>query len=83
MFRFLIDEATNPRICTGLLRRHPRPDIVTVGQAGLMGQPDPGVLAWAALENRILRILVSSDRSSMGIAAAARIHPGEPCPDFS
>lgn len=77
MFRFLLDEDTNPRIRTGILRLFPELDIVTAAQVGLLGQLDPEVLAWAALENRIV---VSNDRRTMGVAAAARIEAGQGMP---
>ena len=52
--RFLADENLNGRIVRGLLRRVPALDLVRVQDVGLSGASDPEVLAWAALENRIL-----------------------------
>jgi hypothetical protein len=40
MFRFLLEENTNPRIRTGSLRFDPELDLVTTAQAGWLGQPD-------------------------------------------
>lgn len=60
--RFLADENFNAKIIAGLLRREPTIDFQTASAAGLRGLSDPGVLAIAAQEGRIL---VSHDRETM------------------
>jgi len=49
-------------IVRGLQRREPELDLVRVQDALPEGASDPEVLAWAALENRVL---ITNDRSSM------------------
>jgi predicted nuclease of predicted toxin-antitoxin system len=60
--RFLADADFNQKIVRGLLRREPAIDFQTASQGGVIGRPDPEVLALAARENRIL---VSHDRGTM------------------
>ena len=60
--RFQADEDFNQKIIAGLLRREPAVDIQTSKAAGLLGLPDPDVLASAAREGRIL---LSHDRDTM------------------
>ena len=60
--RFQTDEDFNQKIVAGLLRREPTVDIQTSRAAGLLGLPDPDVLAVAAREGRIL---LSHDRDTM------------------
>ena len=60
--RFLADADFNQKIVLGLLRREPAIDFRTALQGGLLGRPDPEVLALAARQKRIL---VSHDRASM------------------
>ena len=52
--RFQSDENVDADIIAGLLRRQPAIDILTATQAGLLGQGDPLVLAYAADQGRIL-----------------------------
>ncbi|HEY0169869.1 MAG TPA: DUF5615 family PIN-like protein [Pyrinomonadaceae bacterium] len=54
MVRLATDEDFNNRILRGLLRRSPALDIVRVQDAQLKGRGDAEVLAWAALEGRVL-----------------------------
>ena len=49
MIRFLADEDFNNDLLRALRRRRPAVDAVRVQDVGLSGQPDPAVLAWAAL----------------------------------
>jgi len=60
--RFLADAEFNQKIVLGLLRREPTIDFQTAAQGGVIGRPDPEVLAIAARKNRIL---ISHDRGTM------------------
>jgi predicted nuclease of predicted toxin-antitoxin system len=60
--RFLADADFNQKIVLGLLRREPTIGFQTASQGGVIGRPDPEVLAIAARENRIL---ISHDRGTM------------------
>jgi predicted nuclease of predicted toxin-antitoxin system len=60
--RFLADADFNQKIVLGLLRQEPTIDFQTAHQGGVLGRPDPEVLAIAARKNRIL---VSHDRATM------------------
>lgn len=51
--RLLIDEDTQARALVARLRQAGQ-DVLTVQEAGLMGQPDPEVLACAWREDRLL-----------------------------
>ncbi len=75
--RFLADADFNQKIIFGLRRREPTIDFQTAHQGGVLGRPDPEVLAIAARENRIL---VSHDRKTMAAHfarfTAAQSSPG-------
>jgi Domain of unknown function (DUF5615) len=60
--RFQADADLNEDIVTGVLRREPRVDFRTAGEAGLRGMNDTQALAAAAREGRVL---VSHDRKTM------------------
>jgi hypothetical protein len=60
--RFLAEADFKQKIVFGLLRREPAIDFQTALQGGVLGRPDPEVLALAARENRIL---ISHDRATM------------------
>jgi predicted nuclease of predicted toxin-antitoxin system len=60
--RFLADEDLNRDIVDGLRRIEPALDFETATQAGLLGMPDPEVLALAAAADRVL---VSHDFHTM------------------
>ncbi|PYJ52686.1 MAG: hypothetical protein DME82_15930 [Verrucomicrobia bacterium] len=77
MIGLAFDENFNNDVVRGLLRRRPGLDIARVGDAGLVGLDDPGVLAWAAKEGRVL---VSHDVSTLTAFAYARVQAGEPMP---
>jgi hypothetical protein len=62
MIRFLADASLHGAIVTGCLRREPAIDFLSAHQAALDGVPDPEVLAFATLHNRIL---VTSDLRTM------------------
>lgn len=52
--KFLADENFNNRIIRGLLRRMPSLDVIRVQDQEIAGEDDQIVLAWAAMEGRIL-----------------------------
>jgi predicted nuclease of predicted toxin-antitoxin system len=52
--KFLTDEDFDNRILRGILRRLPDLDIIRVQDTEVAAFPDPDVLEWAALENRVL-----------------------------
>ena len=54
MLRFAADENFNNNILRGMLQREPDLDIIRVQDVGLSGVDDPGILAWAAEEERVL-----------------------------
>lgn len=60
--RFQADADLNRHIITAVKRREPTVDFQTAHEAGLTGLDDPGVLAFAASEGRII---VSHDRQTM------------------
>ena len=60
--RYQADADLNQAIVTGVLRREPTVDFQTAFAAGLEGVKDPGVLAIAAQQGRVL---VSHDRKTM------------------
>lgn len=77
MLRLAADENLNQHIVNGLRRRLPDVDILTVRTARLEGTPDPGVLAWAAEEGRVL---VTHDTRTLKGYAYERVEAGEPMP---
>ena len=62
MLKLVSDENFDGSILRGLYRRRPSLDIVRVQDVGLSAAPDPDILAWAAVENRIL---LTHDRETM------------------
>jgi hypothetical protein len=60
--RFLADADFNHKIVVGLRRREPSVDFLSALDGGVVGIPDPDVLAIAAGAGRIL---VSHDRKTM------------------
>ena len=77
MLKFAADENLKRQIVTGLRRRAPTVDVLTVREAMLQSSPDPRVLDWAAEENRIL---LTHDTRTMSLHAYARVAAGEPMP---
>ena len=76
--RYLADENSNLAILVGLRRKYPDIDVQTAVEAGLLGQADPVVLAYAADH---VRILLSHDVHTMqghldAFLAAGRHSPG-------
>ncbi len=60
--RFLADENFDYVILRGLRLRQTQVDILTAPQAGILGFPDPAVLAYAAEHDRVL---LSHDKRTM------------------
>ncbi len=62
--RFLLDENLSPRLKVALLRFEPTIDVLRVGEldAPSLGMPDPDVLRYLEVSQRIL---VTSNRASM------------------
>lgn len=77
MIRLAADEDLNGAIVRGVLRRNSAIDLVRVQDAGLSGDSDASVLAWAAAENRVL---LTHDVATMTAHAYARIDAGLPMP---
>ena len=77
MIALLADEDFNGRIIRGLFRRMPDLDLLTVSSAGLAGEADPIVIAWAAAHERIL---ITHDVNTMIEAALDRVRMGQPMP---
>jgi hypothetical protein len=75
--RFLTDENFDNRILAGLRRRLPRLDVVRIQDSGLIGAEDPEVLAWAAME---ARILLTHDVATMPAYAYERVKAGAEMP---
>lgn len=77
MLRLAADENFNNRILRSLRRQFPELDILRVQDAGLAGQDDPSVLAWAAAEGRVL---LTHDVATVPKFAYERIVAGQPMP---
>ena len=77
MLRLLADENFNGDVVRGLLLRQSELDIVRVQDVGLAGADDPGILAWAADNNRIV---LTHDRATMPDYAYQRVTAGEAMP---
>lgn len=75
MLRRAVDESVDGRVLRGLLLRLRELDVVRAQDAGLSGATDPHVLAWAAVEQRVL---LSHDVRTMTAFAAERVAMGEP-----
>lgn len=60
--RFLADADFNQKIVAGLLRREPAVDFLTAQAGGVIGLPDPDVLALGAASGRVV---VTHDRKTM------------------
>jgi predicted nuclease of predicted toxin-antitoxin system len=77
VLKLVSDENFNADILRGLFRRRPDLDVVRVQDVGLSATPDPDVLAWAAVEGRIL---LTHDRDTMPNFAYDRVRAGQPLP---
>ncbi len=73
MIRYLADEHIPDAVVDGLTARGV--DIVRVVDAGLVGTPDPALLAWAAGDDRVL---VTFDRKTVPGFAYDRVRAGLP-----
>lgn len=73
MIRFGTDENFKKSIANGLIRLRPSLDIISVKEYGLLGAPDPKILAWAAEQGRVL---LTHDAKTMPIHAGERLHAG-------
>lgn len=77
MLRLAFDENFDYRIVTGVRRRLPNVDALTVQEAGLRHADDPTLLAWAASEGRVL---LTRDAETMTRYAYERVAQGLPMP---
>src|SRR5436305_1203170 len=77
MIGLAFDENFNNDVVRGLQRRNPILELVRVLDAVLSGLDDPGVLAWAAEQGRVL---VSHDVATLTAFAYARVEAGQPMP---
>lgn len=77
MLRLASDADVHGDIIRGLRRRRPNLDLVRAQDALPEGTSDPGVLAWAASEGRVL---ITNDRKTMVGFALQRVAAGEPMP---
>lgn len=74
MIRFIADENFDGNIIKGLRDKYPQVDIITVQEVGLSGTPDPEILAWATLTDRVV---LSRDKSTMKGDAEERLHQNQ------
>lgn len=75
MLSLVSDENFNGDIVRGLFLRHPNLGLLRVQDVGLQEATDPDILAWAAINERIL---LTHDRATMPDFAYARLVAGEP-----
>jgi hypothetical protein len=54
MLSLLADENLDGNIVRAMLRRLPTLDLARAQEVGLCGEPDPAVLDWAAVQQRVL-----------------------------
>jgi hypothetical protein len=71
------DENFREQIVNGLRRRLSGLDLVTAREAGLLGNTDPELLAWAADQGRVV---VTQDVRTLRDFAYERVGRGEPMP---
>jgi hypothetical protein len=77
VLKLVSDESFNRDILRGMYRRRPDLDVVRVQDVGLIGSPDADILAWAAVQNRIL---LTHDQDTMPYFAYARVKAGHAMP---
>lgn len=77
MLKLVSDENFNGDILRGLFRRLPDLNIVRVQDVGLRETPDPEILAWAAIQDRIV---LTHDRDTLPNFAYDRVRAGESMP---
>jgi hypothetical protein len=75
--RFLADENFDNLILRGILRENPNFDVVRVQDTDVYQAAAPVVLAWAAVEGRIL---LTHDVKTMTYHAYERVEAGLPMP---
>ncbi len=75
--RFLTDEDFDRDILRGVFRHLPGLDVVRVQDVGLMAVEDSIILAWAALESRVM---LTHDVNTMNASAFQRTREGLPMP---
>jgi len=75
VLRLAADENVDGRVLRGLLLRLRNLDVVRAQDAGLAGASDPQVIAWAAVEERVL---LTHDVRTMTAFAAERLAKSEP-----
>jgi predicted nuclease of predicted toxin-antitoxin system len=75
--KILADENLKGALVRGLRRQKPDLDIVRVQDVGLLGADDPAVLAWAAVEDRVL---LTHDVRTITKYAYDRLVAGLPMP---
>ena len=74
MLSLLSDENFNGDIVRGLFLRQPNLDLIRVQDVGLQEVDDPTILAWAAVNERII---LTHDRATMPDFAYNRLVRGE------
>jgi predicted nuclease of predicted toxin-antitoxin system len=77
VLKLVSDENFDGDILRGLFRRRRDLALVRVQDVGLSATPDPAILAWAAVENRIV---LTHDRDTMPHFAYERVRAGLPMP---
>jgi hypothetical protein len=77
MLRLASDADVHGEIIRGIRRRLPAIELVRAQDALAEGMPDPDVLAWAAVENRVL---ITNDRNTMVGFAYQRVAAGQAVP---
>ena len=77
MLKLVSDENFDSDILRGLYRRRPELDVVQVQDVGLNAASDPDILAWAAVE---ARILLTHDRDTMPYFAYQRARAAQAMP---
>lgn len=75
MLRTACDADFNRQLYRALLRREPNLDMIRVQDVGLRTANDQDILAWSAVEERVL---LSHDRRTMRRAAMDRVQSGLP-----
>jgi predicted nuclease of predicted toxin-antitoxin system len=77
LIRIALDENFDQHILRALLRRVPDLDFRAVQSEAMRGAEDPEVLAWAALEDRVL---LTHDVRTVTRFAYERVARGDPMP---
>lgn len=80
MVILLADENFKDQILDGLVRRHPRLEIVKAKDVGLLSTSDDVVLAWAAEQ---IRFVLTHDKNTMVPEANRRLRLNLPFPGLA